>query len=79
MAKNILNLMLWHPEQDISQCQVTYLHRGAPENLRTIQGSQVEKLEKGFLILEEDVHIPYHRIIKIECHNKVIWKKGFSE
>lgn len=75
MAKNILNLMMWHPEQDISRCHITYVHRGAPGNLKTISGSQIEKLEKGFLILAEDVHIPYHRIIRIECPNKVLWKR----
>ncbi|MCK9151411.1 DUF504 domain-containing protein [Methanobacterium alcaliphilum] len=75
MAKHVLNLMLWHPKKDISLCNITYLHRGAHGNLKTVNGSQIKKLEKGFLILDEDQLIPYHRIVKIECKDNLIWKK----
>lgn len=75
MAKRILDLMLWHPKRDISNCKITFLHRGGPGNLKTINGSDIKKLDQGFLILEEDVHIPYHRIVKIDCENNLIWKK----
>lgn len=74
MAKKVLDLMLWHPKRDISNCKITYLHRGAAGNLKTINGSEIKKLDQGFLMLEEDVLIPYHRIVKIECEN-LIWKK----
>ena len=60
MAKNILNMILWHPEMDVEKTRVTYVHRGARGNLKTISGSSIESLEGGFLILNEGTHIPYH-------------------
>lgn len=79
MARKILNQLLWHPEMKLASCKITYIHRGSSQNLKTITGSQIKKIEKGFLILEEDVQIPYHRIIKIECPDILIWKKKISK
>lgn len=75
MARNILNLLKWHPELKLKSCIITYIHRGTPQNIKTISGSKIKKIEKGFLVLEEDIKIPYHRIIKIECPDILIWKK----
>ncbi|AXV37408.1 MAG: DUF504 domain-containing protein [Methanobacteriaceae archaeon] len=75
MAKNILNMILWHPDMKIADCEVTYLHRGARGNLKTIQGSKIKKLERGFIVLDDENQIPLHRIIRIECSQKIIWKK----
>ncbi len=75
MARNIINMILWHPEMDIEETKITYIHRGIPGNLKTIDGKSIEKLEGGFLILKEGTHIPYHRIVKIEFNNKILWKK----
>lgn len=75
MAKNVLDMILWHPEMDIKQSKITYIHRGAKGNLKTIEGDDINKLGRGFLILDEDTHIPYHRIIKIQYKGKLIWNK----
>lgn len=75
MVKNILDMILWHPEMEIEKCKITYVHRGAPGNLKTIEGSCISKLERGFLILKEGTQIPCHRIIKIKCSNELIWNK----
>lgn len=75
MAKNILNMLLWHPEMKISDCEITYLHRGGPGNLKTISGSEIKKLEKGFMVLRDENMIPLHRIIRVECKKKILWNK----
>jgi len=75
MAKNVLDMILWHPEMDIKLSKITYIHRGANRNLKTIEGDHINKLERGFLILDEDTQIPYHRIIKIQYKDKLIWNK----
>ncbi len=72
MAKNILNMILWHPEMRIDQAKITYIHRGALGNLKTIKGSSIDKLEDGFLILKDGTQIPFHRIIKIEYNDKTL-------
>ncbi|MDI6644669.1 MAG: RNA repair domain-containing protein [Methanobacteriaceae archaeon] len=75
MAKNILNMLLWHPEIKIANCEITYLHRGVRGNLKTISGSKIKKLEKGFMVLKDGSMVPLHRIIRIECGQKIIWNK----
>ena len=77
MAKNIINMILWHPEMKINEIKIIYVHRGAIGNLKKINGDSIERLERGFLILNEGTQIPYHRIIKIENKDKILWKKWF--
>jgi uncharacterized protein len=75
MAKNVIDMILWHPKMEIKKCKITYVHRGAPGNLKTIAGEQISKLERGFLILNDNTQIPCHRLVKIECNGKIIWNK----
>lgn len=76
MAKRILDMLIWHPEKDIRRCQVTYSHRGLKGNLKTIPATDIQGLEGGFMIMVDGAMVPYHRIIKIECDGKIIWKKN---
>ena len=75
MAKNILNMVLWHPEMEIDHTKISYIHRGAPGNIKTIQGSSIERIENGFLVLNDETQIPFHRIIEIDYEDKLIWRK----
>lgn len=75
MARHIINMILWHPEMDINEIKITYIHRGAPGDLKKINGNSIKRVERGFLILSDETQIPYHRIVKIEINNKILWKK----
>ncbi len=75
MASNTINMILWHPDMRITETKITYIHRGVPGNLKTINGDSIARLERGFLILKEGTQIPFHRIIKISNNNKILWKK----
>ena len=75
MAKNVLDMILWHPKMDFNKCSVTYVHRGAPGNLKKIGCTKISSLERGFLILDDETQIPCHRIVKIEYEDQIIWKK----
>ena len=75
MARHIINMILWHPEMEINEIKITYIHRGAPGNLKKINGNSLKRVERGFLILSDGTQIPYHRIVKIEINNKILWKK----
>jgi len=79
MAKNVLNMILWHPEMKINEAKITYIHRGARGNLKIIEGGSIDRLEGGFLILKDGTQIPFHRLIKIECKNKLLWTKERSK
>jgi len=75
MAKRILDMLKWHPEINSKNCQVTYLHRGSPGNLKTVPFADIHDLEGGFMIMIDGAMVPYHRIVKIDCTNNLIWKK----
>jgi uncharacterized protein (UPF0248 family) len=60
MARNIINMMLWHLNMQITKTKITYIHRGAPENLKIISENSIERLDRGFLILKKGTQIPFH-------------------
>ncbi len=76
MAKNILNMVLWHPEMEKNRSKISYIHRGARGNIKTVWGNEVDRIENGFLILNDETQIPFHRIVKIEYDDKLLWKKS---
>lgn len=75
MAKNILNMIIWHPDMDVRKSKISYIHRGARGNMKIIEGSSIGSLKGGFLILKDGTQIPFHRIIKIEYEQEIIWMK----
>lgn len=79
MAKNVLDMLFWHPDKDIENTRISYIHRGAAKNIKTIPGYRIKTIDKGFLVLDENTLIPFHRIIKIEYKQKVIWRKSSNE
>jgi uncharacterized protein (UPF0248 family) len=72
----ILNEIKWR--FDLNRCKVHYIHRGAPGDVKMVEGSEIKNVEKGFLVLEgvvEDVYIPYHRIVKIEYDTQTVFER----
>ncbi|HTX61030.1 MAG TPA: RNA repair domain-containing protein, partial [Methanobacterium sp.] len=63
------------PKKEIGRTKISYIHRGALGNIKSIQGDRIRNLEKGFLVLDDETHIPLHRIIKIEYDNEVVWNR----
>jgi uncharacterized protein (UPF0248 family) len=73
-----LNMLRWHPKCNLREAKVTVLHRGAPRNIRVIEGREITELGPGFMRVampEGEVEIPYHRILQIEVRKQVFWKK----
>ncbi|MEE9594546.1 MAG: RNA repair domain-containing protein [Candidatus Hydrothermarchaeales archaeon] len=78
MAKKKLLELKWHPQKSLEDVEVTYLHRGAPEDKLTVQAQEIVDLEKSFFVLMrrgEEVRIPYHRILELRKEGEIIWKK----
>ncbi|MFH0904882.1 MAG: RNA repair domain-containing protein [Methanobacteriota archaeon] len=72
----ILNEIKWR--FDLNRCKVYYIHRGAPGNIKMIEGSKVKNIERAFLVLEgvvEDVYIPYHRIVRVEYDTQTVFER----
>lgn len=62
--REILNELRWHPERSLESAEITYEHRGAPGDLITISGREIEELGKSFFSTGGS-RIPYHRIRNI--------------
>jgi uncharacterized protein (UPF0248 family) len=78
--KNILNKLRWDRSEDAEQYLITYRHRGAPDDMRQVKGSEIVKLGKSYFTLPsesgEEVTIPFHRILEIRdtTTGAVIWR-----
>jgi hypothetical protein len=78
MARRMLNELKWHPNKVLKNVRVTYIHRGAPGNRRTINSEDIVALERSFILIsmeKENTRIPYHRITEIEQDNIILWRR----
>ncbi len=74
--RELLNEIKWR--FDLGKCRIYYVHRGAPGNVKVVDGNAIKRIDRGFLILEgevQDVHIPYHRIFRIDYNDQIIFER----
>jgi len=75
--KEVLNKLKWQ-SADLKDSKITIVHRGAPRNIRIIDGADIIELGHSFMCVaspEGEAEIPYHRIIQIEVRGKILWQK----
>lgn len=58
----------------MAEAEVVILHRGAPDNRRTIAGSEIVRIGPLFFETTETA-IPYHRIIEIKHRGKILFNR----
>ncbi len=78
MARRVLNELKWHPNKDLKNVRVMYIHRGAPGNRRIINSEDIAALERSFILISTekgDTRIPYHRVTEIKQGNTVLWRR----
>lgn len=51
---------------------VTYVHRGAPNDLMTVKGEDITELGRSFFRVGEGM-VPYHRIVRIERGGELLF------
>lgn len=73
--RDVLNELKWREEKRLEKAKIYYVHRGAPEDFRTMEGSEVQDLGRSFITCVES-HIPYHRVFKIEYEGRVIFERA---
>ncbi len=81
--RKILNQIKWDSNKTLVDYEITFLHRGAPEDLKTYPAEKIQEIESSYLLFideetDEDIVIPFHRIRKI--YNKktkeIVWEKA---
>lgn len=77
MAYETLNRLKWTGK--LPQCHVIILHRGAPENRKTIEGRKITQIKKSHFYYKENYDekfIPLHRVMEINIGGKTVWKRN---
>ena len=72
--RDLLNEIKWRG-YPMDECTIYYLHRGAPNDTRIVQGSCVVDLGHSFFTLENGTSIPYHRIRRIEYRREITYQR----
>jgi len=80
--KNILNGLRWQSELNPSDYSITYRHRGAPGDVKTVRASDIKSLGKSYFTLqsasgEEETVIPFHRVLEVRrsTDGSILWVK----
>lgn len=74
--RDLFNEIKWR--FDLRRCRIYYIHRGAPGDIKIMEGRAIKNIGRSFLVLEgvvEDVYIPYHRIVRIEFDENLIFER----
>jgi len=74
--RNIFNKIFWDEREDPRDYEITYAHRGAEGDKRTISAKDVKDVRASWIILRSEGRlIPFHRILTIKNirNGKVLW------
>jgi hypothetical protein len=74
-AKDVLSELKWRNDRDLDDAIIHYVHRGAPNDVKAVPGSEIQDLESSFFSTFEAM-IPYHRIFRIDYQDSVIFERS---
>jgi uncharacterized protein (UPF0248 family) len=77
--RDTLNKILWDRRLDPAEYEVTFIHRGAPSDLRTIRFDSITSIGSSWFLYRDgdEVLIPFHRVLRVTKTRtgEVIWGK----
>jgi len=83
--RDVLNKLLWDPRENSADYRLTFVHRGAPRDVKAIPCNLIAEVESScFTYRSEDegeVLIPFHRVLEIRDvkTGRIAWKKRVRE
>jgi uncharacterized protein (UPF0248 family) len=72
--RDVLNRLRWTEGESLEEAVIWYVHRGAPGNVKKIDGTCIISLGRGFFETDEAT-IPYHRILRIDYNGRILFEK----
>jgi uncharacterized protein (UPF0248 family) len=72
--REVLNRLRWTEGESLEEAVIWYVHRGAPGNVKKIDGTCIISLGRGFFETDEAT-IPYHRILRIDYNGRILFEK----
>ena len=73
--RDVLNRLKWKEGEDMGEAEIFYVHRGAPEDSKSVPGSDIVALEGFCFELNTGTCIPYHRVYKISYRGKTVFER----
>ena len=71
-AREVLNELKWRKDRDFSKVHIYYVHRGAPNDTKELEGWAITGLDQLFFHTDE-ADIPYHRIFRITYDGQTVF------
>ena len=71
-VREVLNKIRW--SGDFDEVRIWFVHRGAPDDVKVIDGSSVSDVGRSFLQVGESM-IPHHRIFRIIYRDRVVFER----
>lgn len=73
--RDVLNKLKWTEGERIEDAEIFYVHRGAPDNSRSVMGNDIVQLDRFCFELATGSCIPYHRVYKIAYRGRIIFER----
>ncbi len=76
MVFQALNKLVW--QKKIREAEVVILHRGAPDDRKTISGRDITHVSKHYFYYmspKGEVCIPLHRVLEVWVRGKCVWRR----
>ncbi len=76
-----MNRIRWDPGKKRSHFSLTFVHRGAPGDVRTVAVSDIAEVHGSWFLLRDQteglVTIPFHRVLEVRDvgSGKMVWQK----
>ena len=76
-VREILEAMIWNPEEDPKDYTIVFISRGAEGDLEQVSGSEIH-VRSDRIVLKDGRVIPHHRIVAItkrsELGTILLWR-----
>lgn len=83
--RSILNRIFWDNRENPEDCVLSFIHRGAPEDVRTISLKRIGEIGGSWFTYQDEsgreTTIPFHRItlLKNVRTGDVLWRKRVAQ
>lgn len=71
-VREVLNKIRWAGDMDA--VEIWFVHRGAPDDMKMVEGCEVSEVGRSFLLVGEAM-IPHHRVFRIIYQGKVVFER----
>ena len=81
-VRSVLNKIFWDPKERRDEYVVTFIHRGAPLDRKSLSCQLIKEIKSSWLTYESEtegeVVIPFHRILEIKNikTGETVWMKS---